>query len=193
MASIRESAHGTSGEGTWLALAADADEVVRVLIPHRQDPDLGISLWWSGSASPSVVRDWVADTIKTLNPDLECHLKILANDAPENSVSYRVQDVGQIANDIQKWANDGAVACSIVEGPQHSERVYMWAELNEQGAQKHIGEVGLHFHGAGAGLDTKNGRYLFHNLLTNTTLRQLSEEEIGTLFHVLDEKISIYS
>jgi hypothetical protein len=177
-------------QGTWIAIAAGTEEAVRVFIPGRSGnvPQANFLLWWNGSATPRAVREWVAERMK--NPALECRIKILADQAPIER-SYRVDDVGRIADDIQRWANDGAVACSIGEAPQNRELVYMWAELKESDAEIHPGEVGLQY--AANALETNEGKLVFSILLHKTALRKFSEDEIELVYVMLRENVRKYA
>jgi len=190
-------------QGTWVAIAAGAVEAVRVFIPGRSgnEPDPNFSLWWDGSASPRAVRDWVAERMGTipLEGDLpvECRIKILADHAPKE-MSYRIDNVGRIADDIKKCSNDAAIACSIEQAPRNIEQaprnrkfVYMWAELKASDAQTRHGEVGLQY--AGNLLETAEGKLVFSTLLRDTAVRNMSNDEVEEVYEKLKDNVRKYA
>jgi hypothetical protein len=101
-------------------------------------------------------------------------------------LSYRIDNVGKIPDDIQRWADDGAVVCSIVNAPQNHEVIYMWAELRSEGVP-HIGEVGLHYEANSLG--TSEGKRVFSRLIRDTAARHLSGNDTDQLSNALAEKI----
>jgi hypothetical protein len=188
MVTIRESAHFENDEGIWLAIAAGQWEAVRARVSRaeaEQPPE--VSLWWDGSATAHTVKNWVAETIGLLNPKLECQVTVWADHAPK-ARSYRIDNVGRIADDIQPWANDGAVACSISEDPQAHDLVYMWAELKPSNGLTHPGEVGLQYDAKL--LEHSYGKRVFSQLLVHTARRRFSAGEIELLCNVLAETVA---
>jgi len=186
---IGESAHFENDEGVWLAFADGNQEVVRARItPPRPEADQPseVSVWWNGAATARGVRDWVGETMELFKPGLECRVRIWADDAPEETQSYGIESVSQIADDIQKWTGDGAVACSISDDPQH-ELVYMWAELRPAGNQTHTGEVGLQYETRALG--TERGKRVFERLLQYTMPRDFSGDELDQLYDFVTKKV----
>jgi hypothetical protein len=181
-------------DGMWFSIATDAKEAVQVLIPYRSanEPQPDFSVWWDGSASPRVVRDWVAETLESMkNPALECRVEIWADEAPEESKAYRIENVGRIAEDIQGWASDAAVGCSIADAPQDRELVYMWAELKAPDEKTHPGEVGLKY-GAKV-LDTIEGKLVFSRLLEGTALRSFTKGQIEQVYTMVRNNVLKYA
>jgi hypothetical protein len=195
MVVIGESAHFENEEGIWLAIAADQEEAVRVLVSPRAETERlpKVSLWWGGSATARIIRDWVEDTIKSLDPKLqvECDIEVWADDAPEEHQSYRIETVGRIEDDIQKWANDGSVACTITgimgDASPRRDLVYMWAELKGS-VETHPGEVGLQY--ATTALAAPFGRFVFSKLLENTAIRRFSKDEVNLLCDALAKRVA---
>jgi hypothetical protein len=170
-------------DGTLVAIAAGTEEAVQVLVPYQSEdePEPDVSVWWDGSASPRAVRDWVAETIQHMNnPALECRVQVWADEAPEEGTSYHIESIGRIAEDIQKWAGDGAVGCSIAEPRPNREVVYMWAELNSPDAGRHHGEVGLRY--ATKALETEDLKPVFLSLLRYTAIHDMSKEEVEGVY-----------
>lgn len=182
-------------DGTRVAIVAGSAEAVQLLIPHRsgKEPQPDVSVWWNGSASPRVVRDWVAQTMKNLNnPALECRVEVWADEAPEEGQSYRFENVEQIVHDIQEWANDGAVGCSISDAQQKQrELVYMWAELKGQDDQRHPGEVGLKY--AAKTISTDEGKLVFSRLLQDTAYYHITTDQIDQVYTILRNHILVYA
>ena len=113
---IGQSAQFENDQGVWLAFADGNQEIVRARVTRAQPQHPSeVSVWWNGSATARGVRDWVCHTMNLLNPKVECRVKVWADDAPEETHSYGIDSVVQIADDIEKWTRDGAVACSIID------------------------------------------------------------------------------
>ena len=105
-----------NNEAVWLAFADGEAEVVRARITHPEPQQPSeVAVWWNGSATAQGVRDWVGHTMGLLNPSLGCQVKIWADGAPEETHIYETNGVSQLAEDIEKWAIDGAVSCAIVD------------------------------------------------------------------------------
>ncbi|HEY1794904.1 MAG TPA: hypothetical protein VGG57_02170 [Stellaceae bacterium] len=201
MTAIGERSHYSTAEGTWLSIAADAEEAVRVFVPRqphmglapasaRSLPDVTVALWWPGASSPAVVGDWVRGTIGG-HAELECRLTVWADDAPGEARSYQTDSIGRIASDIAKWADDGAVACSIGPRAQHErEVVYLWTELKTPNAD-HSGEVGLQYAGLQA-LATGRGRQGFAFLHAHTAVKPLADDGVEQLCELLLKAVPRY-
>jgi len=185
---IGESASVENEEGVWLAIADGGEEVVRARITRPEDEQPSeVSVWWNGSATARGVRDWVGETIELFDPRLECRGRVWAEDAPKETHSYRRESVSQLADDIQKWTDDGAVGCSITDAPHNHELVYMWAELRPGGSPSHTGEVGLQYE-TGA-LRTERGKRVFERLLQYTMPRQFSGDELDQLYDFVAKRV----
>jgi hypothetical protein len=206
MTAIDTSHYFENEDGFWFAVDAGNVEAVRVLIA-RQTADKvqpNISLWWTGSATPGVVGAWVTDTIKiigrevhslvdgrSIRPTAECRLTIWSDEATQDDVAYRAEAIDEIADDLKKWAKDGAIGCSIIStAPEPHQVVYMWAALKQQAIQRESGEVGIQY--AANAIATKPGQHVFSTLLHNTAARNLSDDTIDVICEYLAARVASF-